>query len=516
MTERTGVVRIAVWTAVLALLAAGCTDSHGMGASGPKGSTETGNPPALDSGAVSLVVSENAVHVVGEPGAVMPAEGTVEVTVLRTGEKITGQVNPDGSFDVQVDGTLDDVFEVRVVHEGRSSMTITVMRGGAMVGGGDGGTMLPPAPNMQCAEADMRYVNAAMMIAASAQTACDTDDDCDIMRIPSGCESYSCDVRYVARAVQSGLEGSLVQAHEIACPAYDMLGCEPAPDCVADPIEPACIAGRCAAKGSPNPCDDCEDFEIGWRAISPGILPAEIDPTAHTITGCGTLTMTTYDMRTCSSMLPACGVVMGGDWKGRLDGLLAHPDVATAIAEGGTHGEPQEYSGIEHELTVGGSTFRFRRCANHPNRMCEPSGIDDLIDYLHELQMAYRCRLNDCTSPFDRGQSDMLVQVYWHDPATRTCLRRGRGAGGNDNYYMTLDDCQQACPPPTDQAGCGPDRTFATNRCVDCGPLGPCLTPTTRCLAACESDADCETESDPLGNDVQCVDGLCELVLFCE
>ena len=109
----------------------GCTDSHGMV---PPGSTETGNPPVIDTGSVALVVSENAVHVVGDPGAVTPPEGTVEITVVATGKKITGMVKPDGSFDVQVDGTLDDVFEVRVVHDGKSSEVITVMRGGAMVG----------------------------------------------------------------------------------------------------------------------------------------------------------------------------------------------------------------------------------------------------------------------------------------------------------------------------------------------------------------------------------------------
>ena len=515
MTERSRVVRIAACAGVLATLmaGAGCSESYG----GPKGSTETGNPPVLDSGAVSLVVSENAVHVVGEPGAVTPPEGTVEITVLRTGEKITGTVNPDGSFDVQVDGTLDDVFEVRVVHDRKSSTTITVMRGGAMVGQGDGGMTMSP-PSAQCAELDMRAVNGAAMVVASADTACTRDADCDIAQMPSGCGASSCDVRYVSRLGKAQIESGLAQVESIACAGFEALGCESQPSCVVNAAPPACIAGQCKRQGSPSPCDDCDDFELSWTMIGAGTLPADPTGETFTITGCGTLTTQSYDMRTtCSRELPACGA-MGPGWKERIDALLADPDVAHAIGEGGTYGEPEEFSGFVYDLTVRGATFRFRDCAGQPNRTCvTPSGMHDLVEYLWDLQQENRCGVNaDCASPFDPGPADASIGVFWHDPASRSCLPRiYGGTGGNENRYMTIEDCQEGCPPPADAGDCGPDRAFAADQCLACGLVGGCRAQSNRCLARCGSDADCEDEQNGEVHSLSCSDGLCTVQLFC-
>ena len=87
--------------------------------------------------------------------------------------------------------------------------------------------------------------------------------------------------------------------------------------------------------------------------------------------------------------------------------------------------------------------------------------------------------------------------------------------GGNQNRYMTLEECERACPPPVGPSDCAMDLTFVESRCLDCGPIGPCITPVPRCLASCDSDSDCEAEQTAIGKQVDCNNGLCELALFC-
>jgi alpha-tubulin suppressor-like RCC1 family protein len=122
---------------LLALVLIGCAKSHG-----PSVSTETGNPPLLDSGKVALVVVSDDVYVRGQPGAVTPARGTVEVEVLRTHSVASGAVRTNGSFEVRVDAVLDDRFVVHVVDGELRSAGVLVDQGGARnIGGGSGGKM---------------------------------------------------------------------------------------------------------------------------------------------------------------------------------------------------------------------------------------------------------------------------------------------------------------------------------------------------------------------------------------
>ena len=102
-----------IWLLVAALAA--CTDAHG-----PREGTQTGNPPVLDRGKVKLEVGADEVHVTGEPGAAAPGGATIEITNLTTGKMTDGKAAADGSFDVRVDGSLDDAFVVRAVANGRA------------------------------------------------------------------------------------------------------------------------------------------------------------------------------------------------------------------------------------------------------------------------------------------------------------------------------------------------------------------------------------------------------------
>ena len=114
------------WLLIAAFAA--CTNTHG-----PKDGTQTGNPPVLDDGRVSLEVSADEVHITGKPAAVKPAGATIEITNLSTSKVITGMAAADGSFDIRVDGSVNDTFAVRVVADGKESAVVYVVRGGALV-----------------------------------------------------------------------------------------------------------------------------------------------------------------------------------------------------------------------------------------------------------------------------------------------------------------------------------------------------------------------------------------------
>ena len=330
----------------------------------------------------------------------------------------------------------------------------------------------------------------------------------------SSCDQSCGSPQYVSQMGEGQIVAGEAQVVNIVCGDFETLGCGILPDCDIAAEPPACIAGRCGPQGATDPCADCGNLEAEWRAIGPGILPALIVPSLHSVIGCGMLTTTTQSMTCINSPASACDDTWRA-WKVRLDELLANDEVQQAIREGGTYGEPEEYSGIVYEISVRGSTFRFRDCAGLSSRMCQPSGIRALLDHL-EL-MTHPCpSSSDCTSPFDPGPTDGALPVFWHDALTRTCFPRVYGlTGGNQNRYMTLEECERACPPPVGPSDCAMDRTFVEARCLDCGPIGPCITPVPRCLASCDSDSDCEAEQAAVGRQVDCNNGLCELALFC-
>jgi heat shock protein HslJ len=103
---------------LLASALAGCG-----GQSDVLGSTDTGNPPVvIMSQKLRLTPSDNGVIVSGEAGAV-PALARVDVTNVSNGQEQTTTAQADGSFAVELTGTLMDEYRVDATVGGLSSRT---------------------------------------------------------------------------------------------------------------------------------------------------------------------------------------------------------------------------------------------------------------------------------------------------------------------------------------------------------------------------------------------------------
>lgn len=94
---RAGLLGIALLTAP----AAGCGGT----------STDTGNPPVVIGQKLRLTASAGGVAVSGDPGAV-PAGARVDVVNTRTREAVTTTAEPDGSFVVELDGSVTDEYRI--------------------------------------------------------------------------------------------------------------------------------------------------------------------------------------------------------------------------------------------------------------------------------------------------------------------------------------------------------------------------------------------------------------------
>jgi hypothetical protein len=91
--------------------------------------TETGNPPVVEQQKLHVVLHEEGVVVVGDPGAVSPG-ATVSVTNVRSRDRSEASAGTDGSVSVSVPGTLADEYEVTVSSDGRSQ-SVRVSAGSA-------------------------------------------------------------------------------------------------------------------------------------------------------------------------------------------------------------------------------------------------------------------------------------------------------------------------------------------------------------------------------------------------
>lgn len=100
---------------LLASLAGGCG-----AASDSLDSTDTGNPPVIRAQELRLAASASGVVVSGEPGAVTPG-AEVEVVNVTTGASQTTTAAADGSFEVELAGTLEHEYRVRANLRGRTA-----------------------------------------------------------------------------------------------------------------------------------------------------------------------------------------------------------------------------------------------------------------------------------------------------------------------------------------------------------------------------------------------------------
>jgi len=138
-----------------------------------------------------------------------------------------------------------------------------------------------------------------------------------------------------------------------------------------------------------------------------------------------------------------------------------------------------------------------------------------------------------CSLPFEIGQCDAAIRVYFHNAATDRCEPATYGGcGGNGNRFETISECESACdvertgaacevdgvvypdgyspvpkPASCDSCICSdgdltdctgidcvepcPDDTVFSTECSDCGPTDACLVVRTGCLPACDDQGDC-------------------------
>lgn len=503
---------VGIATLVL-MLVAGCTESYR-----PDVSTETGNPPFIDSSKIALVVKRDEVHVVGEPGAVAPPEGTIEVTILRNQDVARGPVESDGSFDVELDATLDDVFEVRAVNGGRRSMAVIVLRGGAQVGEGDGGVL-------SCEQKSDYAYDAVTQAITNADRRCETATDCVLASPDSACFA-GCGFDYVSVDGSASIQAVVEALDQVFCEDFED-GCDRiVPPCV-PPREAECVAGQCEPNanggmvavdgGTGSACTECLSVELSWRVTGSGSLPALPSTDTYTLSGCNTLTVGTEAGETCSKDVLRCDDRSDAASIERIIATLSSEDVITAMEEGGAYG-PADFGLAGHfiEITIDGRSFMYRTCWAEGE--CEWPGLDALALMLIELGSTEGCVPNavehDCTSNFENGDCDAIFQVWWHNPASGACqeMQYG-GCGGNGNRYESAAACTAACAAPLE---CPPNRINVQD-CFMCGLSGGCAEVGDFCALVCSSDADCADEPGAMGWGTQCdiATGVCETAGAC-
>lgn len=138
-----------------------------------------------------------------------------------------------------------------------------------------------------------------------------------------------------------------------------------------------------------------------------------------------------------------------------------------------------------------------------------------------------------CSLPFEGGECDAAIPVYFHNPETHRCEPAVYGGcGGNENRFATYAECESACdveasgaacevegivypdgytpvhkPASCDTCTCSdgaltdcagvdcvepcPEGTVFSTDCAVCGPVDNCEVVRTGCLPACGDQDDC-------------------------
>lgn len=364
--------------ALIALgLALGCSESFR-----PTTSTETGNPPVIDSTKVALVVTRDEVHVRGEPAAVTPPDGEVEITTISTGAVTTGPVQSNGSFDVAVDASIDDTFEVRAAFDGDRSAPVFVIRGGAAIGGGEGGALT----------CDQRNEVATALLdqaAGAADRACQADADC-VMYTPFSECSNSCWVHYLSMTGLASIEATGTLVEQAVCGSGESMCSPPIYNCLIHEVAPACENNRCVV-GNLDNCGTCQGETLTWQATGSGVLlGAPPDSSLYAVSDCNTFTTTAWDGSSCSHPITRCGSANQDVSVSLIREALEHPDVVSAFEAGGTHGAPNDQAAFSHTITLGDRSFIYQMCAQRDG--CSvPAGLSELRALLGRASNENRC-----------------------------------------------------------------------------------------------------------------------------
>jgi hypothetical protein len=366
----------------LALAIAGCAKSRGTG----DGITETGNPPVLEPDDIALVVTRDAVHIVGSPGAVTPGGSQIEIENLATGDAQRVIAAADGSFDVQVEGSIDDTYTVHALDADTDepSVPVYVSRGGAIVGT-DGGALTCE----QRAEAIRAEFEE---LAKDADRSCNSNADCTQLRADVSCPAWICGGPIVSRTVEAALDAPIASIVEDSCVSFQADNCfegMPVPSCISSgPI--ACVDRQCVPCGAvgncpETSCDACDTPSIEWTMHMGGTSRS-----IYTLSDCKTLTLTVENralpVRSPCTSAPPCVPARGEALSiAHLQNALADPAVEAALASGAQFGAITP-GGFFTEFKVGDRAFTAHAaCSDAQNCVDAPRGVDELRTIVERL-----------------------------------------------------------------------------------------------------------------------------------
>jgi hypothetical protein len=497
-------------------LLVGCGSSSGGIGRTPPGSTETGNPPVIDVTKVALLVKRGEVHVTGEDGAVTPGGAELEIETLSSGDAVHGTSDSKGAFDIQVDGTVDDTYQLRALGTAKDvkSAPVYLYRGGASVGEGDGGMF-------SCEQRATVIDDQLTQAASAADHACSTNADCTIVSGPVDCPGWVCSGAALSQSGAAEVAPSLDAIRAGMCKEFDDVGCWmgwPVPECV-NPRPAACVNDRCVdcAKDdcSGASCDPCETPEIIWAPTGPMIGDA------HTIVDCKTLVTSYADSKPqCTTRLPCTVSSSGGSWSfAHIQNLLGDPTVKAALeSDASFRVSVSDHSGGRGTtITVGSHSIHLGEltsCGGDPSCTEPPLQVQNLFALLNTIAIDQSCAAGPnpgeaCDMPFDPGTGSESIGVYAFDGPIGNCIPQlYSGAGGNGNRFDSFASCQAVCRPTAAADTCPSDRVYVADSCLGCGFAGGCVPQGDACMLRCTDSTDC---TDPMYGSCR-AGGTCGLI----
>lgn len=354
--------------AVSLLSVCACISAH------TNASTETGNPPVIDAGQISLVVGTDEVQIVGAPGAVTPGGTEVELSILGTDETARVQSEPDGSFAVTIDATPDSVVEVTAVSGEMPSSPVYVTRGGATVGSGKG-------DELTCIERSNLASQVVDRLRMAADTSCNTASDCQLVETQTKCTT-NCGGVVVAAGAVAGIDASIDTINQGLCASFAADGCKPSTPACTPPAAgsvPACVGGKCVLQWSE--CPSCLGSVVEWGTAM---------RISHSISDCDHYKYMPLSGTGCDRKVPHCDPSDSSATLKDLQAALAHPDVRQALAENTVFGLPNP-GGLAPKISVGDASFVIFGCGN--NASCTiPAGVTRLKELLDRIASEAGCQ----------------------------------------------------------------------------------------------------------------------------
>ena len=355
---------------------------------GPETSTETGNPPVIDTRLVSLKTKPDGAVLIGELGSVDPPTGVVTAVELRSGDLYQAPVQADGSFRIPVSSAEglyyvtvgDSVNLVDVLMEAAKHPDSIVVLGNVSI------EDTVASLGLSCLAEGLRAEGALQDAFAEASRSCSVDADCVLVSYDTVC-APSCAYSVVNQEGQKALEAVKAELAGASCPAHEAGECSTTmPTCPDGELVPKCRTGTCYGESA-----DLEQqcggpsVALTWTTYS-SEAPASDSPTyRYTGLDYGGLERLEPDGTRCVSVLTKCGSE-GAEHDIAMRAAVADADVQTAILSGGAQ--------FDGDATVSRMQIDVQVLGKEPVRidipLCTscgvPEGLHELADVLQRVQ----------------------------------------------------------------------------------------------------------------------------------